>query len=73
MPAPTAVQKAVLEKMQGYRVVLQLTTGEVVIVPGRDYRYAKVIDTDGQVYGYHDFMTTREHRRRTRTRGHSEK
>lgn len=68
MAAPNDVQQSVLGKFAGYRVVLQFTTGELLIVPGDDYQLAKVIDTDGHVYGHLEYMSTREHRNRARHR-----
>ena len=68
MTAPTDLQLEVLEKFDRYRVVMQFTTGELVIAPKGNYRYAKVIDTQGQVYGYVEYMSTRDHRRRSEHR-----
>lgn len=65
MAALNELQKKILEQYDSYRVVMQFTTGELMIAPGRNYRYAKVIDTAGQVYGYLEYMSTRDHRRRS--------
>jgi hypothetical protein len=61
-------QQEVFGQFKDHRVVMQFTTGELVIAPGTNYRYAKVIDTTGQVYGYMEYMDTRDHRRRAEQR-----
>lgn len=68
MAALNEIQREIMEQFDRYRVVMQFTTGELVIAPGKDYRYAKVIDTAGQVYGYMEYMDTRNHRRRSEHR-----
>ena len=68
MAALNKLQQEILEQFDGYRVVMQFTTGELVIAPGNNYRCAKVIDTGGQVYGYLEYMSARDHRRRSEHR-----
>ena len=68
MAALNEKQLEVLKQFDDHRIVMQFTTGELVIAPGKDYRYAKVIDTTGQVYGYVEYMNTREHQRRSKQR-----
>ena len=62
MAAPTKAQQIVLVKMRGYRVISQLTTGEVIVAPDREYQFSKVIDINGHVYSYNRFMSLRNQR-----------
>jgi hypothetical protein len=59
MATPTRSQEVALRKMRGYRVFLQFTTGEVAVAPGREYKFARVIDVNGHVYSYRRYMASR--------------
>jgi hypothetical protein len=60
MAAPNNVQRAVLEKMPGYRIIMQWTHGALMVAPNRHYQDVKVIDTDGHVYAFGYYMSIRE-------------
>lgn len=67
MATPTKFQRAALDKLRGYRVFLQFTTGELAVAPNGEYRFAKVIDTNGHVYAFNRYMATRSQGRSRRS------
>jgi hypothetical protein len=55
----TDSQEATLKRMLGYRVLLQLMSGELVVAPGNEYQLAKVIDLTGKILPYSVFYAIR--------------
>jgi hypothetical protein len=57
--APSDVQLAVLEALEGYRIIMQDTHGGLLVAPGERYEDAKVIDTSGQIHTLDRYMALR--------------
>ena len=57
MATLTDAQKATLDRMRGYRVVARLDTGAALVVYGRRYQDARVIDANGDVCSFSRYLS----------------
>jgi hypothetical protein len=57
MATLTEAQETTLDRMRGYRLVAQLNTGAVVVVYGRRYQDAQVIDIAGGVRSFSRYLS----------------
>ena len=57
MATLTDAQQGTLDRMRGYRVVAQLDTGAALVVYGRRYQDARVIDATGQVCSFSRYLS----------------
>jgi hypothetical protein len=60
MAALNEVQRLVLERMQGYRVIMQYTHGAVLVAPPQEYQHTQVIETDGAVCSLERYLDRRK-------------
>jgi hypothetical protein len=61
MNGMTEAQKTTLKKIKGARLVTRLHTGALVVVYAQQYHDARVIDNEGEIWSFSQYLAVIDH------------